>query len=162
MNPHTFTMNQEIKREIRILYGTQTGTAQDLSHQISLRLQRLHINTTISSIDEFQPNSIFSATTHSYIIFIVSTTGQGVEPNNMKRFWKSLLQKNLPTDLFQNLLHFTLFGLGDSSYPKFNWSSRKLYRRLIQLGAHEFFPRGEGDDQNLNGLVLSLNLQFCL
>ncbi|KAH9821289.1 hypothetical protein DFH28DRAFT_1191216 [Melampsora americana] len=151
-------MNQE-KRKITILYGSQTGTAEDLSHQISLSLRRLHISTTISSIDEFQFNSIFSSSPDSdsesetsYIIFIVSTTGQGVEPNNMKTFWRSLLNKNLPVNLFQDVLSFTIFGLGDSSYPKFNWSSRKLYRRLIQLGASEFFPRGEGDDQNLNGI----------
>ncbi|EGG03207.1 uncharacterized protein MELLADRAFT_75350 [Melampsora larici-populina 98AG31] len=150
-------MNQDIKSTrppITILYGSQTGTAEDLSHQVSQRLQRLQLKTNVSSIDDFHPDSIFSSTptSCSYIIFIVSTTGQGVEPTNMKRFWKSLLQKTLPFDLFENVMSFTVFGLGDSSYPKFNWSSKKLYRRLLQLGAHEFFKRGEADDQNTNGI----------
>ncbi|KNZ54663.1 hypothetical protein VP01_288g8 [Puccinia sorghi] len=62
---------------------------------------------------------------------------------------------NLPVDFIDNI-HFTIFGLGDSSYPKFNWAAKKLYRRLSQLGAQPFYERGEADDQNRNGFV-SLN-----
>ena len=47
-----------------------------------------------------------------------------------------------------------MFGLGDSSYPKYNWVGRKLFRRLTALGAHPVVEKGEGDDQNEFGYAL--------
>ena len=43
---------------------------------------------------------------------------------------------------------YAVFGLGDSSYGKYNWVGKKLSRRLDALGAHAVVERGEGDDQN--------------
>ncbi|KAG4301373.1 hypothetical protein PCK1_002299 [Pneumocystis canis] len=34
----------------------------------------------------------------------------------------------------------------------YNWSSKKLYRRLLQLGAHSIHTRGEADEQNPQGI----------
>lgn len=34
----------------------------------------------------------------SQVVFVVATTGQGVEPDNMVRTWRFLLRKGLPTD----------------------------------------------------------------
>ena len=74
-------------------------------------------------------------------VFVCSTTGQGDEPDNMKKFWKFLLRKNLPADSLRNL-HFGVVGLGDSSYSKFNFVAKRLHKRLIQLGATSLLPAG--------------------
>ena len=34
---------------------------------------------------------------------------------------------------------------------RFNWAIRKLYKRLLQLGARDFYPRGESDSQHPEG-----------
>lgn len=34
---------------------------------------------------------------------------------------------------------------------RFNWAARKVHRRLQQLGANEFYGRGEGDEQHDEG-----------
>lgn len=34
---------------------------------------------------------------------------------------------------------------------RFNWAARKLHKRLEQLGAVEFYPRGEADEQDSDG-----------
>ncbi|KAI8942098.1 hypothetical protein NX059_000193 [Plenodomus lindquistii] len=49
-------------------------------------------------------------------------------------------------------MKFASFGLGDTSYPKFNWAHRKLYNRLLQLGAHSICDRGESDEQHPEGI----------
>ncbi|KAF1847337.1 sulfite reductase flavo protein alpha-component [Cucurbitaria berberidis CBS 394.84] len=49
-------------------------------------------------------------------------------------------------------MRFASFGLGDTSYPKFNWAHRKLYNRLIQLGAQPVCDRGESDEQHPEGI----------
>lgn len=61
----------------------------------------------------------------------------------MKNFWKFLLIKELPSDSLANV-QFSVFGLGDSGYAKFNAAARRLYQRLLQLGAKEFHTRGLG------------------
>ncbi len=69
-------------------------------------------------------------------------------PRNMQAFWRFLLQKSLQKDSLVNLQVAT-FGLGDSSYEKFNAAARKLTARLKQLGASLSVPCGMGDDQGL-------------
>lgn len=44
---------------------------------------------------------------------------QGDPPDAFKHFWRMLLRKNLPRDCLAHL-NVAVFGLGDSSYPKFN------------------------------------------
>lgn len=56
-------------------------------------------------------------TQHALAVFVTSTTGQGDVPANAATFWKSLLRKKLPPTCLSHL-RFTIFGLGDSSYPK--------------------------------------------
>lgn len=85
------------------------------------------------------------------ILFICSTTGQGELPRNTKRFWKFLLRRKLPATLLTSV-KFTTFGLGDTSYPRYNWAIRKLHTRLLNLGAKAFADRGEGDEQSSEGV----------
>ena len=49
-------------------------------------------------------------------------------------------------------VQFAVVGLGDSSYPKFNFVAKKLHRRLLQLNATEMHHRGLADDQSTNGI----------
>lgn len=50
-----------------------------------------------------------------------------------------------------------MFGLGDSSYPHFNFAAKKLFKRLLQLGGTPLLPRGDGDDQHALGLEGALD-----
>lgn len=85
------------------------------------------------------------------MIFAISTTGQGELPANAQSFWRLLRSVRLPPGCLQSV-RFTSFGLGDSSYPKFNWAHRKLYNRLAQLGAQPISDRGESDEQHPEGI----------
>jgi sulfite reductase alpha subunit-like flavoprotein len=83
----------------------------------------------------------------SVVVFVCSTTGQGDEPDNMRQFWRFLLQKGLPEDSLASV-RFSVMGLGDSSYPKYNYVAKKLHRRLLQLGGVALLPLSLGDDQH--------------
>lgn len=54
-------------------------------------------------------------------------------------------------------MNFASFGLGDTSYPKYNWAHRKLYNRLIRLGAQPICDRGESDEQHPEGYVVDIS-----
>lgn len=88
---------------------------------------------------------------HHLVLIAIATTGQGELPTNSQVFWKALRNARLRPGCLQNM-RFASFGLGDSSYPKFNWAHRKLYNRLIQLGAHPICDRGESDEQHPEGV----------
>lgn len=133
---------------VPILYGTETGNSQDFAELLAKRLRRLRFAPKLYSIDDYPINSL---PTEPVIFFLVSTTGQGELPRNSKKFWKFLLRRKLPPTLLTSV-RFTTFGLGDSSYPRYNWAVRKLHTRLLNLGAKEFVDRGEGDEQSPEGV----------
>uniref|UniRef100_H2Z1M6 NADPH-dependent diflavin oxidoreductase 1 n=1 Tax=Ciona savignyi TaxID=51511 RepID=H2Z1M6_CIOSA len=81
------------------------------------------------------------------VVFVCSTTGQGEPPDNMKRFWKFIMRKNLPVTCLSGL-KFGVLGLGDSSYAKYNFIAKKLFRRLQNLGGEILVPLGLADDQH--------------
>ena len=51
-------------------------------------------------------------------MFVCATTGQGDEPDNMKKAWRFLLRRSLPSDSLSRV-KFAVLGLGDSSYLKY-------------------------------------------
>ena len=139
---------------ITILYGSETGTAEDVAFQLCALIEsRFEISASVKSCDEY---NISELQLQQLIIFIISTTGDGEIPSNMKNFWRFLLQKKLTNDTLIQLQH-AVFGLGDSSYDKYNAAARKLQMRLKQLGSTDILPIGLGDDQARYGYLTALD-----
>lgn len=134
---------------VTILYGSETGNAQDYAHYLGRKLRYNSLKPTVASLDSYPLKSLVTDT--RFLIVICSTTGQGELPRNAKRFLNFLLRKKLPHDLL-NHIHCTTFGLGDSSYPKFNYAIKKIHARLLQLGCKELSPRCESDEQAPEGI----------
>ncbi|KAI7853564.1 hypothetical protein BDC45DRAFT_510561 [Circinella umbellata] len=139
--------------DLLVLFGSETGCAEDVAERIGRQARRRRFRTRVIAMDDYDKNKLIE---EKLVIFVCSTTGQGDEPYNMKKFWRFLLRKSLPRDILSNL-NCAVFGLGDSSYAKFNYPAKKLYKRLQQLGAHMIHTRGDGDDQHYLGLDGSLD-----
>ncbi|EFW23133.1 sulfite reductase flavoprotein alpha-component [Coccidioides posadasii str. Silveira] len=137
-----------VPRTALVVYASETGNSQEIAEELGRLTERLHFETHVSELDAIEAESLNG---HSLTIFAVSTTGQGDVPASGKTFWRSLLLKRLLPTYLQHV-NFALFGLGDSSYPKFNWAARKMHKRLLQLGANEIFPSGEADEQHPEGI----------
>ncbi|KAL8769372.1 MAG: hypothetical protein Q9209_004599 [Squamulea sp. 1 TL-2023] len=142
------TNDTKPNRIAAVVFGSETGNALDYAEEAGRMLERLHFQSVVTSLDALEPLSLAR---FDLVVAVISTTGQGDVPANARSFWRKLLRKNLPPDYLAEV-NLTSFGLGDSSYPKFNWAARKFHKRLIQLGAHEFLSRGEGDEQHEEGL----------
>jgi len=91
------------------------------------------------------------------VVFIASTTGDGEVPDNMQSFWAFLRRSDLPPASLSGL-KMAVFGLGDSTYEKFNAAARMLCVRLQQLGATEMCERGLGDDSSEQGVEGDLEM----
>mmetsp|Transcript_4867 Transcript_4867/g.7366 ORF Transcript_4867/g.7366 Transcript_4867/m.7366 type:complete len:605 (+) Transcript_4867:433-2247(+) len=135
--------------EVCVLFGSQTGSAEEVSERVARDLSNRNFSVrTVCSLDAYDRLNLVN---EEVVVFVVATTGDGDVPDNMKLFWRFLLRKGLPPDILSSL-RFAVFGLGDSSYAKYNYVARMLGNRLLKLGATEIVDRGFGDDQSENGL----------
>lgn len=137
-----------MKRNLTVLYGSQTGTAQDLAEHVWRDSKKYYFKGSVQALNDYDPKRLLD---EEFVVFVCSTTGQGVEPDNMKSFWKFLLRKNLPKDSL-NGVHFSVLGLGDSSYSKYNFVAKRLNKRLLNLGGNLLMPVGE---------ITCFVLRFC-
>lgn len=146
--------SQAIPR-LLVLYGSETGTAQDVAEFVHQRAcNRQLVDTQALAMDDFPVVQLLPEC--NTVVFVVSTTGDGEAPQNMRNSWHSLLRKSLGPQWLKGV-RVAIFGLGDSSYAKYNAVARRLQARLLQLGASELIDRGLGDDQHVNGYFGALN-----
>ncbi|GAB1606870.1 NADPH-dependent diflavin oxidoreductase 1 isoform X1 [Argonauta hians] len=134
----------EKENHICVLYGSQTGTAQEVAERIGREAKRRCFSTKVLPLDSFPLASLIN---QKLVVFVCATTGNGDPTDNMKLFWKFILKKSLPSDSLCSL-NYAVLGLGDSSYQKYNVVAKKLFRRLQQLGGEPVQPVGLGDDQH--------------
>ncbi|XP_068191461.1 NADPH-dependent diflavin oxidoreductase 1 isoform X2 [Antennarius striatus] len=127
-----------------VLYGSQTGSAQDAARRIERQARRRHLQAGALPLDSYEVGNLIS---ESLVVFVCSTTGQGDPPDNMKNFWRFIFKKSLPVNALSNV-DCAVLGLGDSSYAKFNFVAKKLHKRLLHLGASMLLPVGLADDQH--------------
>ncbi|KZM23568.1 NAPDH-dependent diflavin reductase [Ascochyta rabiei] len=135
-------------RSALVLYGSETGNAQDVAQEMGRLAERLRFDTEVAELNAVSLKQLLH---HHLVLISISTTGQGDLPPNSQLFWKALRSARLRPGCLQRM-RFASFGLGDTSYPKYNWAHRKLYNRLVQLGAQPICDRGESDEQHPEGI----------
>jgi len=138
-----------------ILYGSETGNAQDVAEYIARESLRRHWRPRLLAADAYLP-TVTNLPDERAVIFVVSTTGQGDPPRNFSQLWKFLRRKALGPNSLSNTVT-AVFGLGDSGYLKFNIVAKLLHRRLEALGAFHVVPLGLGDDQHRSGYDAALD-----
>lgn len=89
-----------LDRKILILYGSQTGTAQDVAERIWREANFYDFAGPVMCMDDYEVKNLIY---EPLVVFIASTTGQGEEPDNMKMFWRFLLRKSLPPDSLKSV-----------------------------------------------------------
>ncbi|XP_064630444.1 NADPH-dependent diflavin oxidoreductase 1-like [Lineus longissimus] len=132
------------ERKVVILYGSQTGTAQDVAERLAREAKQRHFSIFLSDLDSYPVAQLIH---EKLVVFVCSTTGQGDPPDNMKIFWRFILRKNLPLNSLKTL-QFAVLGLGDSSYQKFNFIAKILHKRLRQLGGSAILNPALSDEQH--------------
>ncbi|CAJ1395202.1 unnamed protein product [Effrenium voratum] len=138
---------------VELLFASQTGTAEETAWELAREGRRKGFLMEPCALDDLRLEELCKV---RLAVFVVSTTGQGDPPMNMRRLWQELLCATLPATLLQGL-SFTVFGLGDTRYREFNYAARKLFVRLQGLGATAFWRLGLGDDQHDFGMEQELD-----
>lgn len=134
--------------KIQVIYATETGTSQDIASSIHRHLCLAHLPCAEPiSVKSFDPLSL-PLLVDNPLIFVVSTTGNGEPPRDMRPLWDMIMRVDLPADVLEDV-RFCVFGIGDSGYERFNWAAKILRRRLKSLGAEELMGESEwwGDER---------------
>jgi sulfite reductase (NADPH) flavoprotein alpha-component len=123
---------------ICILWGSQTGNAQNLAHVIGESLGREFV-VSVSGMDVLAPEEILGMRT---IVIVTSTYGDGEPPDNASE-WMSYLKFSDHLDLSH--LSYAVIGLGDSYYPHFCQAGKDFDEFLTKRGAKPLLARLDCD-----------------
>nr|KAJ3410881.1 NADPH-cytochrome P450 reductase [Polyrhizophydium stewartii] len=143
------------------VYGSQTGTAEDLAARISKEVSlSLSIPTLVVDPEEYDMSELahWPSGTKDVFGFFLATYGEGEPTDNAVDFYSWLMDgKGTGEDegdeeddmVFESPLEglsFFVFCLGNKTYEYYNAIGRRADLRLERLGAKRIGERGEGDD----------------
>lgn len=130
----------DTKGRVKILFGTQTGTAEDFSRTLAREAKKFHIYAQLVDMELYDTALLPS---EPYLIIVTSTHGEGEPPDTAKAFYKHL---NALEPNYLEKVNYTVFGLGNKTYEQYNAVGRYMDKQMETAGAKKFFERGEGDD----------------
>lgn len=127
---------------IKLLYYSQTGTAEDFSHRLAEDMRSYGFNPEVLDVEDYTPEDLEQEKT---VVFLASTYGEGDPPDNAVQFHEWIMSKDREEGVFASV-KYAVFGLGNRTYDNFNSMGREIDTRMEELGAHRFYNLGEGDD----------------
>jgi len=135
---------------IYVIYGSETGNSEAIAGEISLELKDKmklkHELMTMNHFNETVLNKLIENKQENFIILMVcSTTGNGDFPINSEKFIRNIKKTTHDKDLFNNF-YYSVLGLGDSNYAKYQFIPKLIDQCFTSLGAKKILKRGEADD----------------
>ncbi len=124
---------------LTILFGSQTGNAENLSKRIAKEAGKRGFAPTVQDLGKYATAQLASEQT---LLVVTSTFGDGEPPDSAKAFWEFLNSDGAPK-LAQT--KFSVLALGDTNYAKFCAFGKSVDERLEKLGAARVHPRTDCD-----------------
>jgi len=124
---------------LTILFGTQTGNAEQMASDIAGIARTRGFAPRVASLDAIAMDELAGL---KRLLIVTSTYGQGEMPDTARGFWEALSAEDAP-DLAG--LSYSLMAMGDSGYETFCAAGRDMDERLRALGAKAIEPRVQCD-----------------
>ncbi|KAI5848255.1 hypothetical protein BZA05DRAFT_93016 [Tricharina praecox] len=142
----------ESDKNMVILYGSQTGTAEDYASRLAKEGQaRFGLKTMVADLEDYDYENLDTFPEDKVIVFVLATYGEGEPTDNAVEFYE-FIHNGEPTFSEDNAekpltnLKYVAFGLGNNTYEHYNAVVRRIDESLSKLGAKRIGPAGEGDD----------------
>lgn len=127
--------------QVNIYFGSQSGTAECFSDIISDEAAERGIKCEVIDLEQFTPESFQAC---KIAILVVATYGDGEPSDNAFKFHKWATDPRNKGALTGQ--RFTVMGLGDMNYSKFNNMGQTTDIGLDLIGSKRIHKRGVGDD----------------
>ncbi|KAJ2800417.1 hypothetical protein H4R20_004070, partial [Coemansia guatemalensis] len=156
---------RKASKNVVILYGSQTGTAEDFATRLGKDIQSQAVRPLVLDPELYDWQYLSRLRSDELVIFVLATAGEGEPTDNMEAWYKALVSDTespddsdvpefcqpedkppLDEDTPLQGISYAMFGLGNNTYEQFNHHARVVDRRLLALGADRIGERGEGDD----------------
>ncbi|EFC50742.1 NADPH-cytochrome P450 oxidoreductase [Naegleria gruberi] len=124
-----------------ILYGSQTGTAEEFSNTLAQDAKKYGFNAVAKDMVDFEPDQISN---EKLVILMVATYGEGEPTDNARDFYEYYKDTSISSDMLSGV-KFSVFGLGNKQYKIYQAMARFFDKRFEELGGERFFRKGEGD-----------------
>ncbi|XGW18244.1 hypothetical protein V3C99_002680 [Haemonchus contortus] len=131
-------------RQVLIMYGSQTGTAEELSGRLAKDVSRYAKKALIVDPEEIDVDDMarLSEIKDCLVVFCMATYGEGDPTDNAQQLYEYITT----TDTDFKGVNYAVFGLGNKTYEHFNAVGKLFDKKLEELGAERAFPLGLGDD----------------
>jgi sulfite reductase (NADPH) flavoprotein alpha-component len=126
-------------RAIRILFGTETGNAEECATKLERTVTSLGLTAELQDMDDYALDDVVD---EELVLIVTSTFGNGQPPFNARGFMDHI--KGLPEGSLTGV-KFAVCGLGDQSYPNFAKCGKDFDARFEGLGAERVVPRMDCD-----------------
>ncbi|MGN8160407.1 assimilatory sulfite reductase (NADPH) flavoprotein subunit [Salinisphaera sp. SWV1] len=124
---------------LTVLYGSQTGNAEDIAEQLVARAEAAGLSAQAIDMLDYKPRDLKK---EKNLVICVSTHGEGDPPDNAEELHEFVHGKKAPKLAGVN---FSVLAFGDSSYEHFCQTGRDFDVQLEKLGATRVVDRMDLD-----------------
>eukprot|EP00892_Ulva_mutabilis_P010342 jgi/Ulvmu1/7680/UM038_0111.1 len=140
----------DAREVVKIMYGTQTGTAEKFAKQAASALNEKyggHTRFAVIDVEDFDHEQMG---TEKMMIFILATYGDGEPTDNAFALdgWLHSAADDVMNGNRDMLTDtsFAVFGLGNKQYEHFNAMGKRVFKHLDTMGGEPLLKLGLGDD----------------
>jgi flavodoxin len=127
---------------VTILYASNQGASKSYAQTLASELEMNNFLPEVATCDEFDS----SAVSKLPVLIVVSSTYNGLPPDNAEKFCAWLGKRDLPHQLLEST-RFAVFGCGNKQWhTTFQRVPRMMQKRLAELGGEALLDLVEGDE----------------
>lgn len=127
------------EQAVTILYGTESGNAEELAHLAGKQAGEKGIRAKVVDMADYPRDQLGE---EENLLVLVSTWGDGDPPDSAVEFYEWLHSESAPR---LEGMRFSVLALGDTSYERFCQTGKDFDSRLEALGAERVYPRKDCD-----------------
>lgn len=139
LTPSSATAKPKKQSVLTILYGSESGNTESLADQTAKAAKQKGFKPKVINMSETTPAKLKDS---ENLLVLVSTWGEGDPPESATDFYEAMMSDAAPR--FEGT-HFSVLGLGDTSYEHFCKMGKDFDSRLESLGAIRISNRRDCD-----------------
>jgi sulfite reductase (NADPH) flavoprotein alpha-component len=128
------------RKRVTVFYGSETGNSEALAKRVSKTAAQRGFDSKAICLEKTNLRALAS---EQFVLFVVSTYGDGDPPGNAKAFHTELMQP--PPGFSLSHLQYAVLALGDTNYEHFCKCGKEFDQQLGLLGAKRLFERIDCD-----------------